>query len=93
MRESVNCDDATVALMALSWMLQDQTLADRFMGLTGLSPDELRAGIGSADMQGAILEFLAGNEADLVAAADGLGVAPERIVVARDALAGRRIEL
>ncbi|WP_225899568.1 DUF3572 domain-containing protein [Croceicoccus gelatinilyticus] len=79
--------------MALSWLLQDQRLADRFLGLTGLSPDSLREGIGTREVQSAVLEFLAGNEGDMVAAADALGLTPERIVQARDALSGRRYEV
>ncbi|AKM09297.1 DUF3572 domain-containing protein [Croceicoccus naphthovorans] len=82
-------DDATVALMALSWILQDQSLADRFLALTGFSPHSLRTGIGTREVQGAVLDFLAGNEGDLIAAADTLGLAPERIVAARDNLFGR----
>lgn len=85
-------DDFTVALMALSWILQDQVLTDRFIALTGLFPDDLRASLGETGTQGAILDFLAGNDGDLLAAADGLGLKPERIVAARDALSGRECE-
>lgn len=87
--ESSPPESATVALMALSWILQDQTLADRFLALTGLSPDTLRAALAERGTQAAVLEFLAGDDGDLVAAADGLGLAPETIVAARDDLAGR----
>lgn len=87
--ESTPPESATVALMALSWILQDQALADRFLALTGLSPDTLRAALAERGTQAAVLEFLAGNDGDLVAAADGLGLAPETIVAARDDLAGR----
>lgn len=93
MQQPAEADDSTVALMALSWILQDQALADRFIALTGLSPDILRARIGTREVQGAVLEFLAGNEGDLIAAADALGQKPERIVAARDSLAGGRYEV
>lgn len=75
--------------MALSWILQDETLADRFLALTGLSPDALRDAVHTRDTQGAVLDFLAGNDGDLLAAADGIGVPPEAIVAARGDLAGR----
>ncbi|WP_245638514.1 DUF3572 family protein [Croceicoccus bisphenolivorans] len=78
--------------MALSWILQDQALADRLLALTGMSPDILRAGLGERGTQAAVLEFLAGNDADMLAAADGLGITPEAIVSARDELSGRRYE-
>ena len=74
--------------MALSWIMQDQAIATRFLGLTGLSPDGLRAAIAMRETQGAVLEFLAGHERDLVAAAEALDIPPEAIVVARDSLVG-----
>lgn len=78
--------------MALSWILQDETLADRFLALTGLSPDGLREAVTMRETQGAVLDFLAGNDGDLLAAADGMGLSPEAIVAARDDLAGRTWE-
>lgn len=93
MQSPASADDATVALMALSWLLQDPRLADRFLGLTGLSPDDLREGIGTREVQCAVLEFLAGNEGDMIAAADALGLTPELIVKAHGALSGRRYEV
>ncbi|HEX2794055.1 MAG TPA: DUF3572 domain-containing protein [Croceicoccus sp.] len=86
--ETADPDDFSVALMALSWILQDQVLTDRFIALTGLMPDDLRGSLAEPATQGAILDFLAGNDGDLMAAADGMGVRPERIVAARDALTG-----
>jgi hypothetical protein len=33
-----------LALAALGWVLQDESRAERLLALTGLTPDELRAG-------------------------------------------------
>lgn len=87
-RETAEPDDFTVALMALSWILQDEVLTDRFIALTGLFPDDLRGSLAEPATQGAILDFLVANDGDLLAAADGLALKPERIVAARDSLAG-----
>lgn len=88
MRRTAQADPATVALMALSWILSDEALAARFLSLTGLSPDALRASIATGAVQGAVLDFLAGHESDLVAAAAALDMPPEEIVAAREALTG-----
>lgn len=82
----------TVALLALSWILQDQPLADRFMALTGLSPDSLRDELGERETMAAVLDFLSGNDGDLIAAADALGLAPEKIAAAAQELTGRRYD-
>ena len=80
-------DPASVALQALAWVLADGRRAQRFLDLTGLTPEELRAGIGSAEMQGSVLDFLAAHEPDLVAAAEALGLSPDAIGAANRALA------
>ncbi|OYW48459.1 MAG: hypothetical protein B7Y36_14140 [Novosphingobium sp. 28-62-57] len=79
-------DAAAIALQALGWVLSDGPRAERFLGLTGLSPDELRAGLGDPAILGAVLEFLANHEADLVNAAFALDISPEAIIAARKEL-------
>ena len=76
-------DPASVALQALAWVLADERRAQRFLDLTGLTPEELRAGIGSAEMQGSVLDFLAAHEPDLVAAAEALSLAPAELAAMR----------
>lgn len=66
----------------LVWVLQDERRAERLLALTGLTADDLRSGLAERQVQAAVLEFLAGNEADLLAAADALQVRPEEIAAA-----------
>ncbi len=58
----------------------------RLLGLTGLTPDALRAGLGDPAILGAVLDFLAQHEPDLVAAADALGVEPQDLIAAAEGL-------
>ena len=67
-------------------MLGDSDRADRFLALTGLTPDALRGGLGDPVMLVAVLDFLANLEADLVAAADALGIAPRALIAAQENL-------
>jgi hypothetical protein len=68
-------------------VLSDGDRAERFLGLTGLTPDELRAGLADNSILGAVLDFLANHEADLVNAAFALDISPQAIVAARKDLA------
>ena len=77
----------TLALAALGWVLGDGDRAARLLALTGLTPEQLRAGLGDPAVLGAVLDFLAAHEPDLIAAADALGVAPAQLVAARAELA------
>jgi len=67
-------------------VLSDAPRADRFLALTGLTPDTLRDGLGDPAVLGAVVEFLAGHEADLVAAAEALDISPGQIVAAGEIL-------
>ena len=80
-------DAQIVALQALGWALTDEKRADRFLALTGLTPETLRARIGEADVLAAALRFLEAHEPDLIACAEFLEVAPAELVEAR-----RRLE-
>jgi hypothetical protein len=68
-------------------VLGDGDRAERLLSLTGLTPDALRGGLGDPAVLAAVLDFLAGHEADLVAAAEALGVAPQALTAAAESLA------
>ena len=84
---SLPVDPSALALTALAWVLADERRAQRFLDLTGLAPDDLRARIGTAEIQLSVLDFLCAHEPDLVSAADELGVGPAEIATARERLA------
>ena len=66
--------------------MADEDRAERLLSLTGLTPEALREGLGDPAVLGAVLEFLCGHEADLVAAAHELGVEPQVLAAAREKL-------
>lgn len=76
-----------LALAALGWILEDQDRAQRLLSLTGLEPDSLRAGLGNPAMLGAVVDFLANHEPDLIRCAEALAVTPEELVSAARELA------
>jgi Protein of unknown function (DUF3572) len=87
-RETGGGDHAeTWALQALAWVLSEAGRADRFVALTGISPDDLRARAGDAAVLDAVLGFLEGHEPDLFACAKYLEIAPIELIAARQRLA------
>jgi len=62
--------------------MQDERRAHRFLDLTGLTPDGLRAAAGEDSTHRAVFEFLMAHEPDLVGAAEALGIAPETLAAA-----------
>ena len=83
-----NYDDQAVvtALTALAWTLGEPMRAQRLLDLTGLSPEDLRAGAGDRAVLAALLDFLAGHEPDLIACAEAIGIEPRDLIGARDSL-------
>lgn len=77
-----NYDPAALALQALAWTLADSARAERLLALTGLTPERLRAGAADPAVLAAVLGFLGAHEPDLIACADAIGIAPERLVAA-----------
>jgi len=78
---------ATLALAAIGWTLQDPDRAQRYLDLTGLDPDTLRAGLDDPRILASALDFLANHEPDLLRAAEALAVEPAELVAARKDLA------
>jgi hypothetical protein len=85
--QSTNAEEAeTLALSALGWTLSDGARAERFLALTGLTPEQLRARLGECSLLAATLVFLEAHEPDLTACARELNVSPARLAEARRAL-------
>ncbi len=68
-------------------MLTDEGRPLRFLGLTGLTPAQLRDRVEEPELQLSVLEFLCAYEPDLLAAAEALGVKPAALAAARESLA------
>ena len=76
----------TLALAALGWILQDGERAERYLDLTGLDPDALRAGLDDPALLGSALEFLANYEPDLIRASEALAITPEELIAQKTVL-------
>ena len=76
-------DSEVLGLAALASTLGDSRRAQRFLDLTGIGTDELRARAAEPSLLSALLRFLEAHEPDLLAVAEELGVGPELLVEAR----------
>lgn len=81
-------DDEELALHALGWILGDEPRAERFLGLTGLTPDGLRNALQDRATLAAIMGFLTLHEDDLLACAAALDMKPEVLAAAAHRLEG-----
>lgn len=79
-------DAEALALQALAATLTDERRARRFLDLTGLDADELRARAGERSFLAAVLAFLEAHEPDLVDVAQTIGTKPEKLIAARSEL-------
>lgn len=76
-------DSVAIALAALAATLTDERRAERFLSITGLSPDGIRKALGDRHTLAACLAFLENHEPDLIAVAEAIGEKPEALIAAR----------
>ena len=76
-------DAEALALAALAATLTDARRAERFLSLTGLSPDGIRLRLEDRSLLAACIVFLEGHEPDLVAVAEDIGSTPETLLRAK----------
>ncbi len=79
---------AETAIEALAWLAADQTRLERFLALSGLGPENLRRAAAEPRFLAAVLDYLASDEALLIAFARDSARRPEEVARARAALAG-----
>ena len=79
-------DAETLALSALAVTLSDERRAHRFLDLTGIGTEELRIRASDPPVLAALIRFLEAYEPDLMSVAQEIGVSPQELVGAREAL-------
>ena len=83
MADAQPTDAQAIALLALATAISDERRARRFLDLTGIGTDELRARVAEPALLAALLRFLEAHEPDLIAVAQALNMKPEALVAAR----------
>jgi hypothetical protein len=77
-----------LAIQALNYIAVDAERLGRFLALTGIGPNEIRAAAREPGFLAGVLDHVAGNEAMLMDFAADAGVDPAAIGRARAALGG-----
>jgi hypothetical protein len=83
MADAQPTDAQAIALLALATAISDERPARRFLDLTGIGTDELRARAAEPALLAALLRFLEAHEPDLLTVAEALEMKPEALVAAR----------
>jgi Protein of unknown function (DUF3572) len=81
-----------LAVQALGYLAADPERLGRFLALSGLGPETIRAAAGDPRFLAGVLEYVAGDEALLVAFAAHAAVPPLMVEQARVLLSGQRWE-
>jgi hypothetical protein len=76
-------DAEALALAALAATLGDERRAQRFLDLTGIGTDELRARAADPVLLAALIAFLEAHEPDLISVSQAIGIDPASLSAAR----------
>jgi hypothetical protein len=78
---------ATLALAGLSFLAEDGPRLGRFLSLTGIGPDQLRAAADAPETLLAVLDHLLADESLLLVFTASRGITPDTVYPARAVLA------
>ena len=78
----------TLALKAVNFILADENLQQGFMATSGIAPEDFKALLGSPDFLGGVLDFLLGNEEQLIKFCEEYEINPADPARARHAFPG-----
>ena len=81
-------DAEEIALRLLTYMASEPDHLSRFMALSGMGPDDIRANAGSSSFQVAMLDHLMSDETLLLTFCGNENINPELIAPARHLLSG-----
>lgn len=77
-----------IAIEALIWLAEDAERLQRFLALSGLGPQNLRAAAAEPGFLAAVLDHLSAHEPTFMAFANHANRAPETVIQAHRRLAG-----
>lgn len=78
----------TLALKALTFLVQSPQEVERFLALSGIAPADLRARAADPEILAAVLDFLLADDARVTGFCEAEGVEPRLLHLARLALPG-----
>jgi hypothetical protein len=78
----------SLAIQALAFIASDAERIGPFLAATGIGPEMIRAAARQPDFLGGVLDYMAGDDALLVAFSNETGRNPFDIPIARDVLRG-----
>ena len=90
MTHKVNKEAAeSMAIQALSFIAEESERLGRFLALSGIDPASIRSAAADPNFLVGVLDYVVGDETLVVEFAKTHGFAPEALIAARAALAGR----
>jgi hypothetical protein len=76
----------TIAVSGLGFIASDPELLNRFLGITGIEPTQIRAAASEPGFLAGVLDFVLAHEPTLLAFAESAGIDPAAVLRARRAL-------
>lgn len=85
-------DPEELAILAVNYIAIDEERLGRFLAHSGLDPAEIRAAADQPGFMLGVLDYVAGDERLVVDLAEHVGIRPEAVERARQAMAPRQEE-
>ena len=82
----------TLALKAVHFILADDNLQQGFLATSGVAPEEFKSQLNNPDFLGGVLDFLLGNEEQLIKFCEEYEIDPAEPAHFRQALPGASLD-
>lgn len=79
---------STIALNLIAYIASDEETLERFIGLSGISLNDLQSSAANPEFQGFVLDYALQDESLIISFVESCGMKPESLQRARYALPG-----
>lgn len=81
-------EPAELAVAILGWLANEPDMLSRFLALSGLGPQDLRAAMDDSGFHAGLLDFIMQHEPSLIAFSTASGYSPEQVSAAWHRVSG-----
>ncbi len=85
-KEKLSADEIAIAI--LGWLSTEPDMMSRFLSMSGLEAEDLRAIVADSGFQAGLLDFVMAHEPSLMAFCSAYGLLPEEVNAAWQKLSG-----
>jgi hypothetical protein len=91
-QQAISAQAEETAASVLGWLAGEPDMFQRFLDLSGITPDQIRQAIADPGFLAGMIDFIMGHEPTLLAFCEATGTKPETVVAASHYYSGTHLQ-